>query len=347
MLVKSVLGLSLVFMLSACGKINDLMDMPGKMDKLIEKMDTTNDKINGTNVNMQGTIDALHKQVLLTALQELDKPANKENIFPIPTGLMPAGKAFAEEATGEEIMELLYSKMREIEEVNPLKGMDHDGAPLSLTQEQLQVLRADKLAKLYSLMIIATFAPDESDVAEDIRNQVVKPRHDVVSEIINSQINENGRYYDTAMAFFALRGYFLREVMLKLSLKVDASSAETLHTTGMMSDALKYLIKLDQISKVSFATKWPLRPEQIKVHLHEKEFNLLVFDEVQDLGTQRATAQIWQIALNKALAGMTDFGQQFSVSQKQSPIYLAQVQKQSSIANSMQAYINSWKLILP
>lgn len=350
---KALLGLSVVLMLSGCSKLNNMFDMPDKMDKLTEKIDTTNGAVEKTNDKMKSMQSALHKQVLLTAIQEASKPGNMEMIFPIPTGLMPSGKAFAESANAQEIMDFVYITMREIEEVNPLKGIDKDGNPLPLTDADLDYLRANKLAKLYALMVIAGFTPDQYDRAADLKKSQenksaeVEVRDDTLSQIIDEQINQNGRHYDTAMAFMALRGYFLREVLLKLSLKVDPSAAETLHTKGLMEDALKYLVKLDQVSKASFETVLPVRPAQFQVHLHEKQYNLLVFDEVQDVATQKETAKTWSVALKKAQSGMNDFANQMSENSKQTEAYAKLVRDETAIVNTMQSYVDSWKQIFP
>src|SRR5690349_19282737 len=121
--VLILLSLSMTLFLSACElpDIAGLNSMPKKMDNL--------------NKGMEDTNGAIHKQTLLLALNELNKRENQENMFPVPTGLMPAGQVFAETATPEELIHLTYTELKKLEENTLVTGFGADG-PTPLTEQE-------------------------------------------------------------------------------------------------------------------------------------------------------------------------------------------------------------------
>jgi len=292
-------------LLSACEgpDIKGLNSMPERTGEMSTKMDTTN--------------EAIRKQKLLLAVEQLNDPNNQKNIFPVPTGLMPAGKVFAETATPEELVEYTYNELKKIEENDPAYGMEEDGSPSPLSPQEKAVSRRDKFATLYALMIIAGFAQDEK-----------------VDQIIQHDINGNSRFQETGLEFLALRAFFLREILLKLSLKVDTSASETLETSGKMKEALKYLLKLDKISKLNLK-----QTIQVKV---EHKGGLMSFEEVQDNAGRKATAAIWQVAVDKAQAGAKLFQSTATTTTWDQSEAAAQEQTIEKI----QAYADSWKVVL-
>lgn len=49
---------------------------------------------------------SIHKQTLLVALNDMLSDQNSQYLAPVPTGMLPGGQTFAEEATAEEIVKL-------------------------------------------------------------------------------------------------------------------------------------------------------------------------------------------------------------------------------------------------
>jgi hypothetical protein len=290
------------FVLAACEMpdIAGLNSMPNKTGEMADKMDTTN--------------EAIHKQTLLLALVELNKRENQENIFPVPTGLMPAGKVFAEEARPNELIELTYNELKKLEENTMISGIDKDG-PVALTPQEENYARMRKVAALSSLQIIAGFAQDEK-----------------IEAIINTDIKGNSRFKDTALAFLALRAYFLRDVLLKLSLKVDASSAETLNTSGKMNEAIKYLVKLDKISKSSDTQDIPT------IQLKLKGQAAFIGFEENETARRSETPALWALALQKAQEGSKSYQTNASTSSNAA----AEMKAQESAMETMKSYVNSW-----
>lgn len=303
--MKKLLILAFPFVLAACElpDIAGLNSMPNKTGEMSTKMDTTN--------------EAIRKQKLLLAVEQLNDPNNQKNIFPVPTGLMPAGRVFAETATAEEIVEYTYNELKKIEENDPAYGMEDDGSPSVLTPEQKSVVRREKYASLYALMIIAGFAQDEK-----------------IEQIIRHDIEGNSRFQETALEVLALRAAFIREVLLKLSLKVDTSAPETLDNSGKMKEALKYLLKLDKLSKLKLK-----KVIQVKV---EHKGGLLSFEEVQDTAGRKATADMWNVALAKAQAG----AQTFKTASTGDSADQLEMAAQTQAIQHLKEYADSWKTSL-
>jgi hypothetical protein len=266
-----ILPLVMSLFLTAC----ELPDIEGlnSMSKITGSM---NDKLGDTK-------EKLHQQTLLLALTELNKRENQENIYPVATGLMPAGKAFAEEATVHELIELTNLEIKKLEENTMVTGFGKQG-PLPLNEQEQNYSNLRKYATLSSLQVIAGFAQEEK-----------------VDEIIQCVIDGSDENVEACTAFLALRTFFLREVLLKLSLKIDASSAKTLNSSGKMNAAIKYLKKLEKITNL--AMTYPSIRLAIK---GEAEF--IGFDEDVKAHSSE-TFELWNLALEKAYAGMKVYEQ--------------------------------------
>lgn len=276
---------------------------------------------NEMNEGMKETNEAIRMQKLGLALEGLNKFENQQLILPLPTGLMAFGKLFGESATATEIVELTYTWTREIEEILPIQSLDKEDNMNEPTEADLNKIRLQKKARLYSLMVIAGFAQEEK-----------------VTEIINNEILGYGRYQESALNFLALRAYFFREVMLKTSLKVDSGSDGTLDTSGKMLKALEFLTKLDRISKLPFA-------DAVHFKISEKYFSLVNEEERQDEAGRQKTADMWQLALEKAEAGMAQYkihlqDRRLSI---ETTANSAEVNRQKTAVEEIRKQAQSWK----
>jgi hypothetical protein len=321
--------------LTAC----DLLDAPSNLTKMkatTEEMKDTTKEMKDNMENMKSTTQemsdkmgttnaAIHKQTLVAALDQMDKAENQAFTYPIPTGIMAAAKVFAEEIHPDELIEFMYIRLRELEEVDPVSGLDKDGYPIDPTPEQANQIRLQKKARLASLQAVAAFAQDEK-----------------VDAIIQNDIKGHGRYEETGYNFLALRASFLRDIMLRVSLKLDKEfTDENLTNSGMMNEAIKYLVKLDKISKLSFADK-------IQVDIKDDANpDFIKFTEKQDLEGRKRTAQLWQDALDKAQAGTQSYSQLNKDISQQDVDYKAEVSAQQKAMAIMQSYIDSWKPLIP
>jgi hypothetical protein len=222
--MRNVIIFSTVFLLTACGAqkaIDATNSMPDKMEQM--RVDT--------NKNMKKTNSAIHKQTLVVSLDNMLKDENAKYLSP-PTGMLPGGQAFAEEANAEELVKLIYVFSREIAEVTPddyeaTKEANGDLTPYGREFDHR------KQAKMMAMMVIAGLTPQAQ-----------------VERIVADQIYDSGRFEKYAYNFLALRAQFIKYYLLEQGL-----ISYSLTNVGMFEDALKYLDQLDYISKLPFASK--------------------------------------------------------------------------------------------
>ncbi|UOF00165.1 hypothetical protein [Bdellovibrio reynosensis] len=233
--LKVLFSLIICCSLLACGlheALEGTKQVPGKMDqtngnmkKMLEEMKTTN--------------KGVHDQSLLLPLENLIKEENHDTLAPVPFKLMPFGKKFAESATAEELIELTYLWLKEVDEALPAKDIDEaTGDEVPYTKKQVHKINTQKIAKLTALQVIAGFAPQET-----------------VQEIINNYIVANNReggrrFEETGYAFLMLRTVFIRDVLLKESIM-----ATSIDNIGKLEEAMKYIKKLDAIARLRFTDK--------------------------------------------------------------------------------------------
>lgn len=225
----------LLFSLAAC----DLQEALDGTKKVPGKMDETNANMKKMLEEMQVTNKGVHDQSLLIPLENLIKEENQDTLVPVPFKLMPFGKKFAEAATPEELIELTYLWIKEVDEALPNKDIDEaTGEEIPFTKRQIHKINIQKIAKLTALQVIAGFTPQE----------VVQ---EVIQRYIVGQNHEGGRRFEeTAYSFLMLRTMFIRDVLLKESLL-----ATSIDNVGKLEEAMKYIKKVDAIARLRFADK--------------------------------------------------------------------------------------------
>lgn len=305
-MLKNILILSAAVMaLSACelkGAIQSVREMP-------DKIDSTNGQITKTN-------DAVHKQALQVAIDEMAKPENQAKLSPLPSAMMPFGKAFAETAYEDELLDYIYLKIKEIEEVNPMNGVDANGNDVPLTSDQLNQLRISKNGTLYSLFIISGFIPDQ-----------------VLSSIVQHQVVEGGRYQETALNILMMRVIFLRDLMLDSDLL-----EKPLNNSGMMNEAIKDLMKIQYVLTLPFVAK-------VSLHVKDGVNNLVdMSDSLTADGSLAATVGEWQKAYNNALAGAQAYQKETLTgnAQQDEAIYRQEMLSQTQALSTMKKYSDAW-----
>lgn len=294
------------------------MSMVGcKMLDAVDSVNATPAKMDDMNNQIKKTNNAVHKQTLLVAINEMSKPENQAKLFPVPTAMMPAGKAFAEEATREELVLLTYDWIKEIEEVTDLKKIDAAGNEVEYTIEEKNQMRREKTAKLYAMFIIAGFTPDE-----------------VVADIINTEILGNGRFQETGLQFLMMRTLFIRDVMLQASLL-----AKPLKTSGMMNEAVKYLQKLEVILRLPFV-------KEVSLNVVDKELKLLeVSESLGSADSFASTVGMWQKALDRAVDGNQTLQQKdwTGNTAENDRLYRAELAAQAKAINVLKANADAWQ----
>ncbi|WP_374029539.1 hypothetical protein [Bdellovibrio bacteriovorus] len=233
-MMKFTMAGVLMLSLSGCDvkeAIDGTKQVPGKMDQMNANMKKMMDE-------MQTTNKGVHDQSLLIPMENLLKEENHDTLAPVPFKLMPFGKKFAEAATSEELIELTYLWLKEVDEAMPAKDVDDDGNEVAYTKKQIQKINTYKLAKLTALQVIAGFTPQDT-VQEIIQHYVV------------SNYKDGGRRFeDTAYAFLMLRTMFIRDVLLKESIL-----STSIDNVGKLEEAMKYIKKIDAIARLRFSEK--------------------------------------------------------------------------------------------
>lgn len=213
----------LCLILVGCGAsdaIDATKSMPAKMDGMRGDMAVTN--------------NAIHKQTLLVALSDILKEENSRNLNPFPAGMFPGGKAFGEEATQQELVELTYLFLRDIAEITPDESKPLKDESGNFTAYAIE-FDHQKMVKLNALMAIAAFTPQST-----------------IEAIVANQIGE--RYEEDAYAFLALRTIAIKSFLLEQGLY-----AKKVTNPGKFDKALEYLKQIDYVAQLPFAEKVGIR----------------------------------------------------------------------------------------
>ncbi|WP_413943819.1 hypothetical protein [Bdellovibrio sp. HCB-162] len=234
-LIKVSLAGILLLSLAAC----DLQEALDGTKKVPGKMDETNANMRKMLDEMKTTNKGVHDQSLLIPLENLIKEENQDTLAPVPFKLMPYGKKFAEAASAEELIDLTYLWLKEVDEALPNKDIDEaTGEEVPYTKKQIQRINTQKLAKLTALQVIAGFTPQE--VVQEIIHR----------NIIGEKLEGGRRFEETAYSFLMLRTMFIRDVLLKESIL-----STSIDNVGKLEEAMKYIKKVDSIARLRFADK--------------------------------------------------------------------------------------------
>ncbi len=224
-LKKLVLVVSALGVLASCAKINSVMD---STEAIPEKM-------NALNRGMSDTNESIRLQKLAIALDQVMKKENQQFLSPIPGDMMAPGKLLAETLTASEAVELIYVKLKNVNENTYRDQFPADDALAN--KAQIEDFERSKIALLYAVQIVSTFLPDS-----------------VLNQMIDKEIKHAGRFRQTAFQILMMRATFYDKVMLHASLLSD-----TMNTVGMVQKAIEYNTKIDFISKLNFANRIELK----------------------------------------------------------------------------------------
>jgi hypothetical protein len=209
-------------MRTSTSAMNDKMDdMRKSTAEMNDKMNQTIHAIAETNRKMEKVNSAIHKQTLVVALTEMMKPENSQYLFP-PTGMMPAGQTFADEATSDEVVQLVYVTLKDIDEVQP---------QATLSAKEMEELDHKKQSKFTSLEVIAGLMSQDS-----------------IEEAVKNEIKAGGRYDTTVYKLLMLRTLLVKSILVEedlFSVKLD--------DLGKIQEAIKRVSELDWIARLPFA----------------------------------------------------------------------------------------------
>jgi hypothetical protein len=231
---KIIGSLVVVAALSGCGELKALKktgEVPDKMDRTNESLDKTSKQMDRTNETLDQTRGAIHRQELIIPLTEMLKPENWTVMSPVPFKLMPFGKAFAEAAHADEIINLFYLYMKDIKEVGVDFDTDWMGDEVQRARVTAEGMFREKVAKLTIMQIIAGFAPEET-VAQIIAH-----------EIDGDTADQSQRFKDVAQTFMVMRARFINDVLIANSIM-----SGNLTNVGMLESAIEQVQKLELIN---------------------------------------------------------------------------------------------------
>lgn len=211
----------------------------------------TNGKMDNMSNQLAKTSDVLHLKALQDAKNEMLSPDN--TVVPDnPVRLIPAGKAFGEEATPLELAQLVEVWITEINELQPGEYNKVNGqVPDALIED----LEKQKIARLTALQVVMGFAPQAK-----------------VEQMISDQIDGQGRYERAVMQGLMLRALFIQSYRVGVAI-LD----KEIQNLGQLQEAL------DLAEQVDFITRLPFAPQiGIKLQMLKPEHNI---DEKLDLKT--------------------------------------------------------------
>lgn len=309
------------FFLAAC----DAMDAMSAAKKIPDKMDQTNQRMNNMLEELKKTTSAIHDQSLLIPMENIMKEENHDALSPIPFKLMPYGKKFAEVATAQELIDLTYLWLKEVDESLPAKDIDgNSGVELPYTKKQVANINNEKTARLIALQVIAGFAP-QGIVEEIIRVHIV------------GTLGEGSRRFeDTALAFLMLRAMFIRDVLLEESLL-----ASPLDNMGKVEEAIKYARQIDFIARLRFVEKIHFKSHGL---IGENGQQLPLDQQPQEQINKDIAATLWSSILDKTQADLHVVERDVSGSDEENKrIYEEEKSRAAGAISTIQSYAQSWK----
>lgn len=181
--------------LAGCGVI----DMPYKMDKsndnmqtMIKGMSETNEQMSEMIKGMAHTNEGMDKQTNFIPFENMLKAENAVNLSPVPSRLIPFGKNLALVITAADMAELTHLWLKEVNEGAPEKKKDSNGNDIDFTPEEIVKIDHDKMALIVGLQIISGFLPQAR-----------------VEELIQQQIYKSGTYEEDVYAILMFRKMFI------------------------------------------------------------------------------------------------------------------------------------------
>jgi hypothetical protein len=222
---KLALLMALSTALLACDKLKKAEEAADKVPELAAKTGEMGAKMDQTN-------DAIRLQKMQIAMDGMLSEKSLERLYPVPTGLMPFAKVFADAAHADELVELTYAWLKEIDEVMPLKHVDPaSGQEIEYTKNEKAEILKQKFGRFQALSAIAGFIPDHT-----------------LDEMIESEVLGAGRYRETVMNILMLRAVFIRQVLLEESILKTGRFP----SVGAAEKAIEYMSQVDRILRLPF-----------------------------------------------------------------------------------------------
>jgi hypothetical protein len=153
-------------------------------------------------------------------------PQNSKYLNPAPMAMLPPGQVFANEATSDEIVSLVFTLIQGIQDALPVTD---PAAQASFNQDKNVDFNVAKV--VVGLMSQAK-----------------------VDEMVHNQIDLGGRYQDTAYKILALRYNFISSLNLSGDL-MPGDDGSGLTNVGLITEAAKDVAAMTMIAKLPYPEK--------------------------------------------------------------------------------------------
>jgi len=204
-----------------------------KIDDATDDVGQMKDRTTEMNEQMKSTNDSIRQQRLLLALENAVAESSLERLYPVPTGVMPGAKKFAEAVHADEVLDLTYLWLKEIDEVTPFAHLNLDGTERGFDANEFNEILIKKYGRLQALFAIAGFLPET-----------------IVDEIIQNVVQGSGRYQTTALNLLMMRTLFCKQILLDENLLQDGA----FKSVGEAEQALEYMDSVNKILRLPFAS---------------------------------------------------------------------------------------------
>ncbi len=272
---------ALAAQLAGCGAFKAI-DAVQHMDKTTSNLQGSTDSMKDTMTKKMddqytGTVPAIHDQTLDVALKDMYDPINTRYITTsstTPTAILPAAKIFGETATPQEIIELTYAKLLEINTA-PIDDSLIDPATHKFPAAVIAKSDNEKWITFTILSAIAGMAPQAK-----------------IEQLIKENISADSRYEHTAYNILWLRHSFIHTFMLDMSLMTEIFDGP-----GYYEQAFEYIDQLKYIEGLPFAGQ---------ISLKLMGFTNRSLNGTMDIAGQNATKDYYpelKTRLTKQLAG--------------------------------------------
>jgi hypothetical protein len=243
--------------------------MAGKMDQTNAQLDNTSAKMDQTNNTLGVVAAATHKQIMSGGLDDMVTDENTKTLVPVPFGMLPGGKTFAEEAHEDDLVDWFYTQYKDLTE-----GTADDNQRVSVYvfvpkmdatgHEVLQAQYSSRILAGHPYMVPQTSWEFPSSYVDSFNRQkdIILNEMQVVAyfipqpmieQIVADQIEAGGLRQQTAFLILNLRDNFSRSAGLQNGLYTDVSKKdldqiqEGIRIVNMI-DYIAHLPYVDQLS---------------------------------------------------------------------------------------------------
>ena len=233
--------------------------MAGKMDQTNAQLDSTSAKMDQTNNTLGVVASATHKQIMSGGLDDMVSDTNTKVLVPVPFGMLPGGKTFAEEAYESDLMDWFYAQIKSIEEGTAddtqrvavqmfLPKLDANGNQVLEAQYSPQTIgghsyMVPQLDWDFPQTYLDSFNRQKDIILNEMQVVAYFIPQPMIETIVADEIDTGGLRQETAYLILNLRDVFARSGILQNTLYNDK-----LKTLDQVKEALRIVNDIDYIA---------------------------------------------------------------------------------------------------